>query len=177
MGSARSIAAAGSSALLLLATGTSAGAATQNLTYDCYQNAPVTLAVSPGDVLSFASNCGAAPGARAVNTSLFTTYPATFSNWPQDFVVSPSLAEGTYAAAFEMFGASTTVYTLVVAAGVTVSAPASSPPDWVQSYGRGREEACRSGWHPSWAQWPNQGAGGFVCTRTFTWQGDEVSDQ
>jgi hypothetical protein len=31
----------------------------------------------------------------------------------------------------------------------------------------GREEAadCPEGWGPSWAYWPNEGTGGFVCTR------------
>jgi hypothetical protein len=24
------------------------------------------------------------------------------------------------------------------------------------------------GWWPSWSQWPDEGRGGFVCTRTLT---------
>jgi len=37
---------------------------------------------------------------------------------------------------------------------------------WYQSYGRSASEsACTDGWQPSWAQWPNDGAGGFVCNR------------
>ena len=173
MSTARVVAAAGIAALLLPAASAPARAATQNLTYDCYQNAPVTLAVAPGDVLSFASNCGAAPGARAVNASLFTSYPTTFSSWPQTFMVSPGLSQGTDAAAFEMYGASTTVYTLVYGASSPEPAPASSPPDWVQAYGRAPGDACLTGWQPSWAQWPNDGGGGFVCERTISWQGDE----
>lgn len=173
----RLIATTTASGVLLIAAGSSAIAVTQNLTYDCYDNAPVNLNVSPGDVLSFSSNCGAAPGARAVNASLFTSYPASFSSWPQDFVVSPSLAQGTYAAAFEMYGASTTVYSLVFARAGGDSESASSPPDWVQSYGRFEDDACREGWHPSWAQWPKDGLGGFVCDRTLTWQGEAVSSK
>lgn len=37
---------------------------------------------------------------------------------------------------------------------------------WHQSHGRHSWDAeCPSEWQPSWAQWPNQGTGGFVCNR------------
>ena len=37
---------------------------------------------------------------------------------------------------------------------------------WHQSFGRVSGEAtCEYGWQPSWASWPNDGAGGFVCNR------------
>lgn len=37
---------------------------------------------------------------------------------------------------------------------------------WQKSYARDASEAaCENDWHPSWAQWPNQGAGGFVCVK------------
>lgn len=37
---------------------------------------------------------------------------------------------------------------------------------WVQSYGREAVDAsCLRGWHPSWAQWPNDGTGGWTCDR------------
>jgi len=37
---------------------------------------------------------------------------------------------------------------------------------WHQAYGRSEvESTCTDGWQPSWAQWPNDGAGGFVCNR------------
>jgi hypothetical protein len=37
---------------------------------------------------------------------------------------------------------------------------------WHQAYGRSTSEStCADGWQPSWAQWPNDGAGGFVCNR------------
>jgi hypothetical protein len=39
---------------------------------------------------------------------------------------------------------------------------------WLQQYQRGSaDEACRSGWSASWAQWANGGSGGWVCTRTL----------
>lgn len=37
---------------------------------------------------------------------------------------------------------------------------------WHQSTARASVDAsCPSGWTPSWAQWPNDGAGGHVCNR------------
>jgi hypothetical protein len=40
-------------------------------------------------------------------------------------------------------------------------------PPWVQGYGRGAStDACKDGWDPSWEQWPNEGRGGWVCTRS-----------
>lgn len=39
-------------------------------------------------------------------------------------------------------------------------------PDWNQAYARTDSGAvCLPGWHPSWAQWPGGGTGGFVCER------------
>ncbi len=154
---------------------TAANAATQNLIYDCFSNAPVTLTVAPGDDLVFTNNCGNAPGATAVNAALFTSYPTSFSGWPQTFVVSPSLSQGTYVAAFEMFAASHTIYTLQNGAVGGSPSSTQSPPDWMQAYGRAQAESCRAGWSSSWARWPNAGTGGFVCNRTLTWQGAEVS--
>jgi hypothetical protein len=37
---------------------------------------------------------------------------------------------------------------------------------WLQSVSRESATAiCASGWKPSWAQWPNEGAGGYVCNK------------
>ena len=41
-------------------------------------------------------------------------------------------------------------------------------PPWVQGYGRATAaDGCLDGWAPSWEQWPNAGAGGWVCTRSI----------
>jgi len=41
-------------------------------------------------------------------------------------------------------------------------------PDWIQEYGRGSSDAsCLAGWSPSWSQWPGDGRGGWVCTRSI----------
>ena len=64
---------------------------------------------------------------------------------------------------------------------VAVAGPASADEVWYQSVGRvsaeapcpvstGTElEAGWTQWGPSWAQWGNQGGGGFVCDRQITW--------
>lgn len=66
-------------------------------------------------------------------------------------------------------------------------APPSPPDDIVQQIPWPDEGGCvgvpsedwGSGWSRSWAQWPNAGKGGPVCTRTLTYQGDAwvVADQ
>lgn len=39
---------------------------------------------------------------------------------------------------------------------------------WVQGYARtGATEDCLPEWRPSWAQWPNHGSGGWVCSRVI----------
>jgi hypothetical protein len=44
----------------------------------------------------------------------------------------------------------------------------SPPPKWLQSYARaGSGQACADGWGPSYAQWPNEGTGGWVCDRSL----------
>lgn len=54
---------------------------------------------------------------------------------------------------------------------MTGGVPSAIPP-WVQAYGRGGAEVgCIDGWSPSWAQWPNEGSGGFVCTRSVPSRG------
>jgi hypothetical protein len=64
---------------------------------------------------------------------------------------------------------------------VAVAGSASADEVWYQSVGRASAEApcpvstgaeLEAGWTqwgPSWAQWGNQGRGGFVCDRQITW--------
>lgn len=44
-----------------------------------------------------------------------------------------------------------------------------APPDWMQQVARLEGASCESGWYPSWAEWPNDHTGGYVCTRTLRW--------
>jgi len=39
--------------------------------------------------------------------------------------------------------------------------------DWLQQFGRKIDDKCPAGWGPSWAEWPNEHTGGYVCTRTI----------
>ena len=48
------------------------------------------------------------------------------------------------------------------------------PPSWHQAQGRQQREAvCPPGMAPSWAQWPNEGTGGWTCEYTTWWDVDE----
>lgn len=54
---------------------------------------------------------------------------------------------------------------LAAVALVVFGAKASASP-WLQQTGRDSAEApCPEGWGPSWAEWPNDHTGGWVCTR------------
>jgi hypothetical protein len=48
----------------------------------------------------------------------------------------------------------------------TCSAPVSVPPKWLQSTARSSvTESCPADTVPSWAMWPNNGTGGYVCDK------------
>jgi hypothetical protein len=81
-----------------------------------------------------------------------------------------------------------TLSAVVVVAGMLLGARvAVADSMWVQSYQRASStEACvaqagetpwqaawgsDSSWSPSWEQWANKGAGGWVCTRIISWAG------
>ena len=55
---------------------------------------------------------------------------------------------------------------IVALAAILAAATVASAGVWYQSYGRVSADAvCEDGWYPSWAQWPNDGTGGWVCDR------------
>jgi len=49
----------------------------------------------------------------------------------------------------------------------STSTDSGGPPNVLEQYGRTIDQSCRDGWRPSWAQWPNDYSGGWVCTRTL----------
>lgn len=56
--------------------------------------------------------------------------------------------------------------TAAVVLGVLAgSVPAHAEGIWVQQYARAQGASCADGYGQSWAQWPNNGTGGFVCNR------------
>ena len=51
---------------------------------------------------------------------------------------------------------------------MTVPAGPSGPPTWLQAIGRPDHTAdCPFGYGPSWAEWPNDRTGGWVCVREY----------
>lgn len=71
--------------------------------------------------------------------------------------------------------------------GLVGASPASANQVWLQQVQRTSADApCAlpasdgeatgwSSWAPSWAQWPNNGEGGWVCERSITWATDSGS--
>ena len=56
---------------------------------------------------------------------------------------------------------------ITYAGGTSAAVTRPLPPaPWLQAYGRPFwNSPCDDGWTPSWAEWPNKGAGGFTCER------------
>ena len=57
----------------------------------------------------------------------------------------------------------------------STSTDSGGPPDVLEQYGRSIDESCRDGWGPSWAQWPHDRSGGWVCTRTLSYDSSTAS--
>ena len=88
-----------------------------------------------------------------------------------------SLSEGWYTIVVSSYaagGSGPFSFTLTGPGSVVVSdtAPLGSTSTqdltiWQQATARKIDEACNSGWWPSWMQWPNDGTGGYVCVRNI----------
>jgi len=116
---------------------------------------------------------------RVASVSAFANPQTLFS--PMTFAVGtptngPStLASGCYNVNYTSF--STVLATISNVAigdvdcgsGTAAADGADTPiPAWVQAYGRASKDAtCIDGWNPSWNLWPNDGKGGWVCTRSI----------
>ena len=85
------------------------------------------------------------------------------------FSIRSGAPAGTYAAAVTIAPSSgfSSKYGGLTITTRTSSPPVrtSSPPVWHQSYSIKQSMDCASGWDQSWAQWPNDGSGGYVCNR------------
>jgi len=60
-------------------------------------------------------------------------------------------------------------------ASLASPAPASDatppPPPWLKAYARASAlDTCDEGWTPSYAAWPNDGTGGWVCEQTWVYR-------
>jgi hypothetical protein len=103
----------------------SASASIQTLSYSCYRMARnVTIDVSPGDVLNFTSDCGSV-FLGGYNSNVIS--PSSGNGLPSpSFVVSASLAPGTYVDAIELYAAFHNFYTLVYTSPVSDAAASAA---------------------------------------------------
>jgi hypothetical protein len=143
-----------------------------------------SISANPGDTIRVFNNCNNTGG-----TGVFR-YPATDPsvwqvpnlNWPVLSSVSAVVNKvGSSSQKFGQVGVGTNLMTLTVNA---VSEPVPGPPpfephDYLQQVVLPESGSCDDippesghwhgtpfgGWSQSWAQWPNGGVGGFVCTR------------
>jgi len=81
------------------------------------------------------------------------------------FTIRSGAPAGTYAAAVTVAPTGGSPGSSTKYGGLTVTTRTGSPPVWHQSYSVERSADCASGWAKSWAQWPNDGSGGYVCNR------------
>ncbi|MBI1350236.1 MAG: hypothetical protein GC156_03875 [Actinomycetales bacterium] len=87
------------------------------------------------------------------------TLPVTAGH---DYVVLVWGCSGSCAAATDNYG----TYTLEATGLATGGSPMDLTP-WLKAYARGGQDVtCEDGWSPSWAQWPNDGQGGWVCEKS-----------
>lgn len=155
---------------------------------------PVAITLAPGESIQFNHNApcsgsgyylGIRPyGARAVNSPLTAGIVESSLNGSTWTVVASGTAQDNNANFVVRYtaptnGATTDSFYVIAAAygagqagylyTVTVASLAAAGPDltvWHQAVGRpSAQAACPSGYGGSWAQWPNEGTGGWVCVR------------
>ena len=113
-------------------------------------------------------NCSTTNVTLTYNEALLSGSVASGATITSDQTVTFSIRSGapagTYAAAVSIAPSSGGLWY----GGLTVTTRTSSPPSppvWHQSYSIEQSTDCASGWAQSWAQWPNDGSGGYVCNR------------
>lgn len=156
----------------------------------------VTPAVSSdADLSNLALSSGSLSPAFASGT---TTYTASVANSVSSVTVTPtvsdagasvtvesvavtsgqpsgaiSLSTGSNTISVVVTAADTTTtktYTIIITRGSAADPVDQTPPTWLQAYSRlTAESACKVGWRPSYAEWPNAGRGGWTCERRVYW--------
>lgn len=177
-----------------MAVAPAASAATHTLPADCSSTAPPIQSVTEivadaGDtiVIEGGADCVLA---QRLDSAVIPDAPTEGTPGTWTFVLAADLAPGSYGGDYD--GGSVidvnndavggfrcnTLSTFDNVCGgqwfVTIRGAASEPssatpiPAWVQAYARASaNDTCIEGWSPSWAQWPNGGTGGWVCTRNI----------
>lgn len=136
---------------------------------------------SPSVTGSMSPQIASTATALALNT--FSLPGFTFAGWATTPTGAIAYADGaTYP-----FTSSTTLYARWAAPGEVIPVVVRTPPpDVLQSVGISADDDCAGvnnpelnwagttdgGWGKSWAQWPNEGTGGFVCNRVLRYSLD-----
>ncbi len=145
-----------------------------SFTGDCVSNG-ITVAING---IPLAAACAHGSYGSLYNTldiynywsspSLSTTDVITVTWGPTALTRTGSSNLDDFAVSADLAGQGFIMVTPTVA-GASAPSGAASGPDltvWHQSLGRATaDEACPSGYSPSWAQWPNGHLGGWVCNR------------
>lgn len=194
--SATIAAAAASLAALSLTGAPPASATTTNYTVNCTSANAQSFEVSAGDIIVFAFT---APDCATMFTNAGITV-VTF----QTIVNGVANLTGTGGTAVADFATKTVTYTAGSGSGTdSLTMPTltmsrlsgralnaraaqftmstlreAGPASWIQQYARpASSTSCLPTYSGSWAQWPNGGSGGFVCTREQYYQRSSASWQ
>lgn len=123
-------------------------------------------------------NCGGTDSNPGIVSYPSSTVPGGVNPWPlsgspvfyghSELPLTITLvASGTTTLTWQQSGEGLSITVTVLAARVVVN---QAPAVWMQSYGRaGRDDACLDQWSPSYASWPHDGNGGWVCNRTLAY--------
>ena len=162
--------------------------AATTVTVNCATSSAENFTVTPGEQIIFSLNnaCQVAlAAAGATNTSTLQTLVNYMARINTGGSAVASVSGGTWTVTYTA-GSNPGTDTLDVSqAGLTprslstrslttsndysMTLPGDAPPPWLQAYGRAAGATCDAGWSPSWAQWPNNHTGGFVCVRSLVY--------
>lgn len=170
-----------------LLTAPPASAAT-SVTIDCAAQTTENFTVTPGEEIVFTLNtvCRTILGNAGVNADNFTAFVNSIVQNNTGATISPVWGDTptvTYTAGSAPGTDSLVLSTNVVIPnmrergyrnGALVNAyymtvpGAAGPAPWFQGIGRSSKDAtCPATYGPSWAEWMNNGTGGWVCVREY----------
>lgn len=189
----RRILAASASALAFVGAGLVAAPPSQavtTVTVDCATSTTENFTVTPGEQIIFDLNAACQTGLTASGATSTAALQALVNlmanlngtggsavaaisgaSWTVTYTAGPNSGTDTLdvsQAGITPRSLGTRALTTTNDYSMTVPG-AGGPPPWLQAYGRAAGATCDAGWNPSWAQWPNNNTGGFVCVRTITY--------
>lgn len=188
------VAASTAVAMGALAVGLAAPAAAKTTTIDitCVSGSDIDAAInieaSPGDtiVVNGGAECDFAFTQVGYESLFSSTSAAGAGAPPYTWVISPDAAPGVYGSPVsQVLGVDNDDFncgsgSLAPYCGrwfyLTITDPTTKDLTiWQKQIGRASADAaCEEGYAASWAEWPNEGAGGWVCTKdTYAYYPDE----